>query len=94
MKVGVLREVAKFLIEHAQTLAGDFVRLNVVDADLEIFEAGFVQSFDTLGSEVVTIRDQSRDHSPNANVVNDLIEFGVHHRLPAGDCDDRRSQVS
>ena len=62
MKIGVLRKVAELLIEHAQALARDFVRLNVVDTDLQILQTGIVQSFDTVRSEIVTIRDEAGDH--------------------------------
>ena len=63
MKVCVLGKVAQLLIEYAQALARDFVRIDVVDADLKILEARVIQSLNPIRGELITVRDQSRDDS-------------------------------
>ncbi len=93
MEISVLGQVAQFLIQHTQTLARHFIGLNVVDTDLQILQTGFVETFNTVRSEIVTIRDQARDHSTHAYVVNDLIELRMHHRFATGNGDDRSSQI-
>ncbi len=53
-----------------------------------------IETFDTFRREVVTVGNQAGDHAADANVVDDLVQLGVHHRFAAGDGDDRRSEVS
>ena len=42
VKIGMLSEVAQLLIKHAQALSRNFIRINIVDADLQRIEAGFI----------------------------------------------------
>ena len=53
----MLCQVTQLLIEYAQALARDFVRLDVVDADLQRIETGFVQALDAIGREVIAVGD-------------------------------------
>ena len=39
---GELGEVLEFLIQHLQTLHGNVIGLNVIDADLQVLESRFV----------------------------------------------------
>ncbi len=64
MKVGVLGQVTEFLIQHPQALARNFVRIDVVDADLQRVETRFIQALDAFRREVITIRNQAGDNSP------------------------------
>ena len=71
MKVGVLCQVAQLLVEHPQALPGNFIRLNVVDADLQRIKSRFIQPLDAVRREVIAVRDQTSDHALGADVPDD-----------------------
>ena len=51
VKLGVLRQQLELLVQHLQALFGDVIRLHIVDADLQIFEARAIQPLDALGHQ-------------------------------------------
>src|SRR6185503_1423019 len=93
MKLRMFRQETEFLIQHAQTLARHLIGLDVINTNLEILETGFVQPFDTFGREVVAVRNQTRDHAAKADVVNDVVQLWMHHRLTTGDSNDRSAKI-
>src|SRR6266481_9423827 len=93
MKVRVLRQVAQLFIEHSQTFPRYFVRLNVIDTNLQSVKTSFIESLDSFWREVVTVGDQAGDHSTDANVMNDLIKLRMHHGLAARDRHDCCTQI-
>ena len=48
VEVGVFGQPLQLLVEQPQALLRDFVRLDVVDADLEVVEPGLVERLDAL----------------------------------------------
>src|SRR5882762_7938665 len=59
-----------------------------------MLETGFVQSLDSVRRKVVAIRDKSGNHSALTNVMDDVVQFRVHHWLAARDGDDGSAQIS
>ena len=49
-KLCVFRQKFEFLVQNLQTLHRNIVGLDVVDADLQVFQAGFVQRRDFLAA--------------------------------------------
>ncbi len=88
VKLGVLGEKLKFLVENFQAFFGDVVRLDVINADLEVLEAGAVESLDAVCDEKVTVGYQTRHDSVVADAGDDFVELGVEERLAAADGDD------
>ena len=59
MKFGALGEQLQFLVKNLEALFRRVVGLNVVDADLQVFEARFVElSYARRGKEIA-VRDQA-----------------------------------
>jgi hypothetical protein len=67
--------------------------LHVVDADLQIFEAGAVQALDALGCEQITVGDQAGEHAAAAHVRDEFVELRMQQRLAAADGDHRGAHV-
>jgi len=83
MKVGVPGEQFQLLVEHLQALLRYFVRIHVVDADLQMIEPGLVQCRDAVCRQQVPVGDQPGDHSVMADAGDDGIEAGVEQGFPA-----------
>src|SRR5881397_2546162 len=94
MKGSVLGQIAQLLIQHSQTLTRDFIRVDVIDTDLQILEPGLVQPLNSLRREVVTVGNKSGDNAVRANMPDDVIELRMHHRFAARDSHDRSAQVT
>lgn len=92
-ELSAVREVLEFLIEDLQTFQRHIVGLNVVDADLQMLESGFVQRDNFLGREQVSIRDHPRDHSVAADTRDDRLDFRMQQWLTAADRHDRRFEI-
>src|SRR5262249_15862730 len=72
MKFGALRQIAEIAIEHLEALLRDFIRRDVVNADLQILKPGGVELFDPISGHEVAVADQPRDHPARANVRENL----------------------
>src|SRR5579864_7535344 len=92
VKVGVFSEQLQFSVENFQTLLGDFVGIDVVDRDLQPFQAGTVEALDTLGDQEVSVCDQAGDHDVRPDAANHIVEFGMHERFASRDGDDGSSE--
>src|SRR6185437_2419204 len=88
VEIRVFSQQFQFLVQHFQAFLGDFVRLRVVDADLQKFEAGGVEARDAIRDQQISVRDHSRDHSVMANAADNVVEFGMQQRLAAADGDN------
>ncbi len=93
VELRVLREPAQLLIEHLQALHRHVVRLHVVDADLQMVEAGAVQPSNPVARQQVSVRDQRGDGAAPPDVADDRVEVGMEQRLAAADGDDAGAQV-
>ena len=82
-----------FVSSSAQALLRHFVRLDVVDADLQVVEPGVVQRLDSLRREQVAVGDQSGDHAVRPDAADQGVEIRMEHRLAAAERDDRRAEV-
>ncbi len=62
--------------------------MRVVDADLQIFEAGAIQPLDALRHQQVTVGDHPGDDAVFADAPDDGVQIGMQQRLAAADGDD------
>ena len=69
VKFGVLGEELQFLVENLEALFRRVVGLNVVDADLEVLEARFVELPNARRGEKVPVRNQTRNHAVAADAA-------------------------
>ena len=83
MKIRVLGKVAQLLVQYPETLSGYCVGIDVIDADLQILEAGVIEPLDTIRCEVVAVGYQPCKHPVRANVRDDLVQLRMHHWLSA-----------
>ncbi len=93
VEVGVLGEPLQLRVEQPQALLRHFVRLDVVDADLQVVEPGVVERGDALGREQVAVGDEPGDHAARADAADQSVEVRVEHRLAAAERDDRRAEL-
>jgi hypothetical protein len=92
MEQAVLCQQAEFPVEHLQALLRHLVRHHVVDGDLQMIQAGAVETLDTVGGQQVAVGDQSGDRPIAADSRDDLVQVRVQQRLSSADGDDGRSQ--
>ncbi len=75
----VIRELSfagqplQLLLQDPQGLHRGLIRLDIIDADLEVIEAGIVESADALGREQVGVADQCREDAVGADPGDDRI---------------------
>jgi hypothetical protein len=93
-KLRVLGQQLQFLVQHLQALLRNFVRLHVVDADLQVFQPRAVQPLDALSGEQIAVGDESGNDPLPPNVPDHLVQLGMQQRLAPADGDHRRSQRS
>src|SRR6202022_2366760 len=93
LKNRVLREQLQSTVQSFQTFFRYFVGHGVVDADLQVLQAGVVQAFDALFVQEKTVGDHSGNHSAAPDVSNHFIEIGMHQRLTTADGDNCRAHV-
>src|SRR5215471_8427113 len=93
LELRMLGQPLEFSVEHLQAFLGDFVRPDIVDADLKVVESGAVQSPDALRSKQVSIGDERRDRAAMANAVDNLIEIGMEQGLATANGDDRCAEL-
>ena len=55
VKVGVLGQVLQFLVENFEALFRNVVGGDVINRNLQPFEAGAVEAFDALGNEKISV---------------------------------------
>ena len=65
----------EFFVENFEALLRDFIRLDVVDGDLQVVEAGLVQPLDALGNQEVAVGDHARERADLADARDDLVQF-------------------
>src|SRR5262245_55172590 len=90
-EVRELGQVLQLLVENFQALERNVIRLDVVDADLKMIEARFIQRLDFLGREKVSVGDHAGDHSVMSNASDDLFDLRMKQGLASADRDDRGS---
>ena len=86
-------EVLQLLIEQQQALLRHFIRLEVIDADLQEVEPRGVQLFNPLGDQEVAVRDQAGHHPAAADPADQDIEVRVQHGLAAAERDHGRAEI-
>ena len=74
---GIPAEPGELPFEHFQALFRCGVRVHVVDADLQIIEAGAIETHDPLRRQQVPVGDQGRDGTATADVSDDVVQFRV-----------------
>ena len=94
IEVRVFGQQFEFSIRALQALLGDFVRHDIVDRELQVFEAGAVQAVDSLRGEQVAIGDDGGNASVTADGAGvDFVEVGVEQRFSAADGDDAGAKI-
>jgi len=89
----VVAKVLQLLVEKPEALLRDLVRLDVVDANLEKVEPGFVECLYPPGHEEVAVGDQTGHHASGADVADQVVEFGMQHRFAPAEGHDRCSEL-
>jgi len=88
VKVGMLCQERELLVQNFQALFRHVVRHHVINADLQVFEAGAIQAFYAIRDQEVSVGNQSGHHSVLANARDDGVEIGMQQGLSAADGDD------
>jgi len=94
LKFGVLGQEFELLIQNSQALLRNIVGLDIVDADLQIFEPGAIQALDAVGNEQIPIGDHPGDDSILPDSGDDGVELGMQQRLTAADSDDGSAHLA
>src|SRR5215472_1335607 len=58
----VIGKPLKFPIQYFQALVGNFIGVDIIDADLQIIEASSIQTPDVFDAEEIPIRQQTGEH--------------------------------
>jgi hypothetical protein len=61
LKLSVFRQQHQLLVQHLEAFLRDLIRHGVVDADLQVKQAGAVQAADAIGREQVAIGNHPGD---------------------------------
>src|SRR3954447_13032338 len=93
VKLGVFGEKLELLVQHLQALLRNLVRQDIVDRDLQVFQAGAIEAPDAVGNQHVAVGDHAGDHAAPPNAGDDQVEVGVQEWFAAGYRDDGRAQV-
>src|SRR5579883_3390610 len=93
VKIRMLGQNHELLVERFEALFRDLVRHDVVDADLQVLEAGSVEAADAVDRQQIAVGDHAGDHAAFADMADDAVEFRVQQRLAAADRDDGGSQI-
>src|SRR5215472_6751228 len=83
LKFRVLGQDLELLIQHLETLLRDFIGLRVIDADLQVFKSGAIESLDALTDQQIAIRDQTRHDPVLADTRDDHVQVRMEQRLAA-----------
>src|SRR6201987_2609398 len=87
VKISVFGQQGEFLVEHLQAFLRDIVRHHVVDADLQILEAGTIQPFDAIGYQQISVRNQPGNDSVLADPCDDGVQIRMEQGFAATDRD-------
>jgi hypothetical protein len=92
VKIGVLGQKLQFLVENLEALLGHIVGLDVVDADLQVFQTRVIESLDAVGVEKIAVGDDPGDDAVVADAANDFVEIGMEQRFASADGDYRGAE--
>src|SRR5687767_6611025 len=82
-KLGMLGKKLQLLVEHLKAFHRDVIRLDVVDADLKMFEPGVIQGTDFLRGQQVAVCNHPGDHAVLPYAADDGFDFRVKQRFPS-----------
>ena len=91
-KVGVLGQHHQLPVQNLEAFLGDIVRVDVVDADLQMLQAGPIELLDALDTEQITVGNQPCHHFSQPYPPHHGVQLGVQHRLPSADGDHGGAQ--
>lgn len=94
IEVGVFRKPLQLAIEYLKAFLRDLIRLYVVDADLQIIESGFVQPFNAIGREQITVCDDGGNCVAFAGSSDQGVEIRVQSGLAAAESYDAGAQFA
>ncbi|SPE22430.1 exported hypothetical protein [Acidobacteriia bacterium SbA2] len=93
----VSSQQAQLAVQNAQALLGNLVGYYIINADLQMIQAGAIQVIDPLGSQQVSVGDQTGNNSAPADMLNNLFQFRVQERFASADrdngCPQRRQSI-
>src|SRR4030095_14393151 len=72
-EVRQLRKPHQFLVENLETLFGNIIGIDVIDAQLKVFQPRLVQLLDFFAREEIAVRDKSCHHSSMPYARNDPL---------------------
>src|SRR5713226_954302 len=93
VKYGVLGQKLKLLIQHFEALFRDVIGGDVIDRNLQVFEAGLIQTTNAVRGQQISVSDHSRHNAVCANSGDNLVKLGVQQRLATAQGDDRGPQM-
>src|SRR5205814_2349310 len=91
---GVLGQQLELLVQNLQALFGNVVRHHIINADLQVLEAGIVEGLYAVAGEQVAVGNHSRDNPAFADVADNFFEFGMKQGLAAADGDDAGAKLT
>ena len=94
VKVGVLGQHLQLLVQNLQAFLRDVIRIDVINRNLQPFEAGFVEALDAIRHQQISIGDHSGDAAVLANAPYDLVQLRMQQRLAATNGDHGRAQLT
>jgi hypothetical protein len=81
VELRVIPQVAKLDVQDLEALLGNIIRLDIVHTDLEMIQPGFIQSFDPLWSQQITVGQYSRQHPMTTDSGDDLLNLRMKQGL-------------
>ena len=79
--------MTQLAVQYFQAFLGHVIRDDVVDTDLHVIQSGSVQSLDPIRTKQVSIGDQTGQHSPLPDSMDQPVKIWMQQWFPATDCD-------
>src|SRR5262249_47981716 len=84
----------QLLVENFEALLRNVIGHDVVDGDLQMIQTRAVEALNAVGRQQISVGDHAGNDAVPPYARDHLVELGMEHRLPAGDGDDGRAQLS
>src|SRR5579875_2288115 len=88
VKVRVLRQNLELFIEHLQAFFGDIVGHDVVDADLQVIQPGFVQLLYATVRQQIAVGNEPGEQRVLTDGADDFVQVRMQQRLAAAEGND------
>ncbi len=88
VKLSIFGQPLQLSIQNLQTFFRNLVRLDIIDADLQIVESRSVQGFNPIWNQQVSICDERSDGAASAGSPYQKVEIGMQGGLATAECND------